>query len=136
MDAALSLTGPAAGVAVCPMAAVAVAAANVTDKRKTRRSMRMPASLSWLARDHASRVNFIPESGNCARLFSTRSPPVCVRGKAAGERQSAERRQLISEPGARLLLSADPVQRRRWRHEEANRGGPVVGGLLLGGGPH
>src|SRR5215471_10475420 len=113
MDAALRLAGPAAGVAVCPMAAVAVAAANVTDKRKTRRSMRMPASLSWLARDHASGVNLSQNPGTAHDYFRH-----VVRRSASGQsrqaRQSAERRQLISEPGARLLLSADPVQRRRW----------------------
>ena len=52
IDAALcvALLGePAAGAAVCPKAGVAAVAANVTNKRKSRR-MFMLTSRSWFAR--------------------------------------------------------------------------------------
>jgi hypothetical protein len=122
---AAPLSGPAEEVTVCPMAAVAVAAANVSDKRKTRRPTRMPASLSWLAHDHTSVTNFIPKYGSYARLFAAHdyfrrwSASGCARHASgavtkdfsnalAVEDSAAETREYIQYPRNRLASRSCP----------------------------
>src|ERR1700730_4253181 len=82
MDAALCAplpVGPTAGVTACPKAAVTetAAAANVADKRKSRRRTPMATSLSWFRRHlsgNATAVAGTPERG---RAMSARGllPP-------------------------------------------------------------
>src|SRR5215469_14260069 len=71
MDAALCAplpVGPTAGVTACPKAAVteAATAANVDNKKKSRRRTPMASSLSWFRRhllDNSTAVAGAPERG-------------------------------------------------------------------------
>src|SRR6516162_8021766 len=85
IDAALCAPPPlraAAGVTACPKAAVTdtAAAANVADKRKSRRRTPMATFLSWFRRhlsDNATAVAGVPEGARdvCTGAIAAQSVP-------------------------------------------------------------
>src|SRR6266566_2605239 len=121
MDAALCAplpVGPTAGVTACPKAAVTetAAAANVADKRKSRRRTPMATSLSWFRRHlsgNATAVARAPEGARdvCTGPIASRAyTTTCLPLAKADVATAREKRVFDPKPSRGLALSNNVLE--------------------------